>query len=132
MKDETDHVRWTDLLNEYKYYPLELLQLVDSSERVASAIRTSIESATGPCSEWPPEIRQWRVVLIALIAVEMGTIADPYSRTRAHEQLLSRAREWSVTPTAVRMASAEIYPVYERLKDNLLPLSLSHKPGPVR
>jgi hypothetical protein len=132
MKDEINRVRWTDLLNEYKYCPLELLSMVDSSDRTEAVVQASIESTAELCLEWPLETRQWRVLLLALMAVEIGTIADTHSRTRAYEQLFSGAREWHITPTAVRMASVEIYPIYERLKDNLLELALIHNPGHIR
>jgi len=120
---ETDQIRWADLLTEYKYRPAELLSRVDSSGHVKSAVKASLIAAVQTCIDWPTELCDWRVVLIALLEMEVGSIYSRDLRTASHDQLLSKARDWGVTRTALRMTSLEIDSVYQRVKDELVRVS---------
>jgi hypothetical protein len=46
---------------------------------------------------------------------------NPYLRSASHKELLSNTRRWGVTRTALRMTSAAIDEVYDRVKDEVLP-----------
>jgi hypothetical protein len=80
------------------------------------------------CEDWPAELRKWEVALIAVLEIEIGNIAGRGLRAAAHAELLAKAREWGITPTAVRMVSVEIDSVYERLKDETIRIPEGRSP----
>lgn len=120
MPETTDQIRWADLLTEYKYRPAELLSLVETSDEPRSAVKTSLTAAMQRCVDWPTELRDWRIVLIALMEIGIGTIWSRDIRTAVHEELLSKAHDWGITQTALRMVSVEIDSVYDRLKNEIV------------
>jgi hypothetical protein len=102
---------------------------VDSDDTVRSAVQERLESELSEVEQWPTELRKWRVLLVALIESEIGTIWSSSLRTSTQEALLSAAGRWGITPVQVRMVSGESDSIYERLKNTSLqidPSTLSH------
>jgi hypothetical protein len=125
----TGKIRWAELLSDFRDRPAELLSLVDSDDTVRSAVQERLESELSEVEQWPTELRKWRVLLVALIESEIGTIWSSSLRTSTQEALLSAAGRWGITPVQVRMVSGESDSIYERLKNTSLqidPSTLSH------
>lgn len=101
-------VRWAELRDEYWDKPDELLSLVESSEELRSTIQATLNAALESHGDWPTELRRWQVVLIAAIELDIASIWDRGTRAEVHANLLAKARDWGVTPTALRMVSGEI------------------------
>jgi hypothetical protein len=110
-------VRWAELRDEYWNRPDELLSLVESSEGLRSAIQETLNAALESHGDWPPELRRWQVVLIAAVELDIASIWDPGIRAEVHANLLAKAREWGITPTALRMVSGEIGPEWQALRE---------------
>jgi hypothetical protein len=115
-------MRWEELLDQYKHRPGDLLSFLKSSDGARAAVAESLASAVKSAPEWPEDLRDWRVVLFALLQIQIGGIMSPYLRTASHQELLSNARTWGVTKTALRFVSADIDALYEQLKDEVLDL----------
>lgn len=99
------HVRWGELRDEYWDRPDELLSLVESCEELRSTLQATLNVALESHSDWPTELRRWQVVLIAAIELDIASIWDRGIRAETHANLLAKAGEWGVTPTALRMVS---------------------------
>ena len=110
-------VGWAELREEYWDAPGELLSLVESSEDLRSVIQGTLNAALESYADWPAELRRWQVVLIAAIELDIASIWDPRIRTAVHANLLSKARDWGVTPAAVRMVSGEIGSICQALRE---------------
>jgi hypothetical protein len=122
LPETTRQIRWVDLLTQYKYRPSDLLCLIESKQDIREVIETGLISTLQSFADWPVELLDWRLVLVALMENEIGDIMSPYLRTASHDELLCKGREWGITPTALRMISTEIDSVYKRLKDQSLRL----------
>jgi len=123
-------IRWADLLNQYKYHPAAFLSLVSRSEDLRSDIRAAHVAAFQLCRNWPAELRKWEIALMAEMDFEIGSIWSRDLREAAHAELLAKAHEWGVTPTAIRMVSTEIDAVYQKAGEEVVRVpDLKHPPS---
>lgn len=121
MRKTAGHIRWGDLLDQYKHRPRALLSLIDSSRDVRSSVKASLGQIIDSLSDWPAELRDWRVLLLAMLEIHIGGIMSPYLRSASHKELLSSARRWGVTRTALKLASGAVDDVYDRVRDEPCP-----------
>jgi len=123
-------VRWADLREEYWAEPGKLLSLVESSDELRSSIQPTLNAALESYGDWPAELRRWQVVLIAAIELDIASIWDPGIRAAVHADLLAKARDWGVTPTAIRMISGEVESVWQALRDVHVEVPAGWNPRP--
>jgi hypothetical protein len=114
-------IRWIDLLDRSKTAPSELFAFLDRCPPAKAAVQTSIDRALTRLPDWPAELRNWQPILLALLRVEVATIEDPWHRAAFDKQILEKSRAWGFSPTLVQMVGSQVFPLYERLKDDMIP-----------
>jgi hypothetical protein len=64
MRKTVGQIRWDDLLDQYKHRPGALLSLLGSTPDVRSSVEASLGQIIRSLSDWPAELRDWRVLLL--------------------------------------------------------------------
>ena len=113
---------WEEILDRYKYDPRSFFLLMQADPELSAAVKRGIEEERELYSEWPIEMRDWRLILAALLADATASIASPHERNRAYALVCMHAAEQFGSAPMLRMALSEIFPMYKAMKAKSLTL----------
>jgi hypothetical protein len=122
MRQKPDELTVEELLDRFKYHPRDLINQINQSPELRRSLSGVLDTALRERTDWPSEVANWRVLLVALLETSVGWIMDPYSRSSAHAELLACADDWGLTRSSIRMVSNDSFPILSIIKEQRISL----------
>jgi hypothetical protein len=98
-----------DFIDALKYRPTELWRIVSAPTPESTRIREWLQSESEKHDDWPSEFRSWEPCVLGLVASQIATIASPYVRHEASQELFLLAEHHGYSRAKILMLCGEMF-----------------------
>ena len=108
-KDSVDNVgSILAFIDRFKYQPRDLWDSLSAPSPEALRVKAMLEEETRNQSDWPTEFRCWQAGVLGLLASQIATIASPFLRNDAAQELFKLAEQVGFSRAQVGMLCGEM------------------------
>ena len=97
-----------EFIDQHKYDPNGLWDSLSGSSPEAIRVKTVLEDEMRNFSHWPAEFRSWQAGVLGLLASQIATIASPFLRRDAAQELFALAERFGFSRTQIGMLCGEM------------------------
>jgi hypothetical protein len=100
-----------DFIDTFKYQPRGLWDSLSAPSPEALRVKTLLEEETRNRSDWPTEFRCWQAGALGLLASQIATVASPFLRHDAAQELFELAEQVGFSRAQIGMLCGEMAPL---------------------